>query len=213
MRSVPVPKYTLPSTLMINVPGLERAFTLSLDMLWWQQLGLAFLLGSFAVATLSDLRHLSAQREFPEVWLLFLLAALCLDIYEVHYRDAPLTVAALKWGLIAGLSIISFARVGLLFRLAVADVAALAAAASLLSPALVVIFYIEAKVIALVVGPILARGRPHWPFMPVVSLATLGILGLGFLVGRGVPPEADTERPPGHGTVHQVIRPSANDPE
>jgi hypothetical protein len=161
--------------------GLENAFNLSLDLLWWQQLGLAFLLGSFAVATLSDLRHLSAQREFPEIWVLFLLAVLGLDAYEVHFRGAPWELPALKWGLIAGLSLLSLARVGVLFRLAVADVAALAAAASLLSPALVVLFYVEAKLIALVVGPVLARGRGYWPFMPVVSLATVGILLLGWL--------------------------------
>ena len=40
----------------------------------WQPLGLAFLLGSFTVATLSDLRRLSAQREFVEVWWLFIVA-------------------------------------------------------------------------------------------------------------------------------------------
>jgi hypothetical protein len=51
----------------------------------------------------------------------------------------------------------------------------------LLSPALVVLFYVEAKLIALVVGPVLARGRGYWPFMPVVSLATVGILLLGWL--------------------------------
>ncbi|MBY0524349.1 MAG: hypothetical protein K2R98_13165 [Gemmataceae bacterium] len=174
---------------MTNTPGLEQAFSLSLDLHLWQQFGLAFLLGTFTVATLSDLRHLSAQREFPEVWLLFLLAALSLDLYEVQFQDAPWMVAALNWALIAGISMLSIARVGVLFRLAIADVAALAAAASLLSPALVVIFYIEAKLIALVVGPLLARGRPYWPFMPVVSLATLGILLLGFLVGKGDAPE------------------------
>lgn len=200
--SFPVTAMTLPS-------GLEKAFTLSLDLLWWQQLGLAFLLGSFVVATLSDLRHLSAQREFPEVWLLFLLAALCLDIYEVAYRDAPWTVAALKWSLIAGLSMLSLAKVGVLFRLAVADVAALAAAASLLSPALVVLFYVEAKIIALVVGPILARGRPYWPFMPVVSLATLGILVLGLLVKSGTS-EAEPEHPRSHGSLVKPVLDAAS---
>jgi len=171
---------------------LDQAVTLALDLSWWQELGLAFLLGSFAVATLSDLRHLSAQREFPEVWILFLLAALGHDLYGIHFHDAPVTVAILKWGLIVILSVLS--RFGLLFRLAVADVAALAATGSLLSPALVVIFYGAAKVIALIVGPVLARGRPYWPFMPVVTLATLGILLLGFLVKANVAPSTGPER-------------------
>ena len=79
----------------MTIPSvLEKAFTLSLDLLWWQQLGLAFLLGSFAVATLSDLRHLSAQREFPEIWVLITLAALGLDLYEISYRDWAWTVVA-----------------------------------------------------------------------------------------------------------------------
>lgn len=179
---------------MPSVSEWEKAFTLSLELVWWQQLGLAFLLGSFVVATLSDLRHLSAQREFPEVWVLFVLAALALDGYEVYHGAAPVTVVALKWGLIAGLSVLALDRVGVLFRLAVADVAALAATASLLSPALIVLFYVMAKVLALIIGPILARGRPHWPFMPVVSIATLAILLLGLLVKSGT---ADGERSSG----------------
>src|ERR1043166_9348491 len=51
---------------------LVEVGSLSLVLSHWQQLGLAFLLGSFAVATWSDLKHLSAQREFLEVWLNFL---------------------------------------------------------------------------------------------------------------------------------------------
>ena len=53
-------------------------------------------------------------------------------------------------------------------------------AASLLSPVLVILFYAIAKLIALVIGPWLVRGRPAWPFMPVVSLATLVILAFGW---------------------------------
>jgi hypothetical protein len=160
----------------------DKAISLSLELSKWQQLGLAFLLGTFAVATLSDLRRLSAQSEFREVWLLFVLVALCHDLYRVYFDDASGTVAALKWGLIAVLSLLSLARVGILFRLAGGDIAAMAAAAALLSPALIVIFYIEAKLIALVAEHTVFRGRTAWPFMPVVSLATLGILLLGFLV-------------------------------
>src|ERR1700736_5808963 len=44
-------------------PWVGQAFDLSLALSNWRQLGLAFLLGSFAVATWSDLKRLSAQRE------------------------------------------------------------------------------------------------------------------------------------------------------
>jgi hypothetical protein len=154
--------------------------TLSLELSYWQQLGLAFLLGSFAVATLSDLRRLSAQREFLEVWLVFLLAVAVFDVVEVRRQRVEWYVPVIKWGLLLVFSVVSWGRSGLLFRLAY--VAALAAAASLLSPALVVFFYAAAKILAVVLGPLLARGRSAWPFMPVVSLATLAVLALGLSV-------------------------------
>jgi len=160
--------------------NLNEAFSLSLELSRWQQLGLAFLLGSFVVATLSDLRRLSAQSEFREIWFLFVFAALCHDLYKVHFDDSSGTVVALKWGLIAVLSLL--ARVS---RLAIGDIAAMAAAAALLSPALVVVFYIEAKVLALIAENTVFRRRAAWPFMPVVSLATLGILLLGYLAASG----------------------------
>ena len=78
-------------------------------------------------------------------------------------------------------SILSVSRVGVLFRLAPADVAALAAAASLLSPGLVILFYALARVLAWLACPFLAGGRSVWPFMPVVTLATLAVLVLGWL--------------------------------
>jgi hypothetical protein len=160
-----------------------QAFTLSLTLSYWQQLGLAFLLGSFAVATWSDLKHLSAQREFLEIWLGFLAGLLAFDAYEARiHGTVPWQVPAIKWGLIALLSVLSFERVPLpfrLFRLAPADVAALAATACLLTPVLIVVFYLTAKVLSKVLGPVLRRGRKYYPFMPVVSLATLAVLALG----------------------------------
>src|SRR6516162_9365707 len=91
---------------------------LSLELSYWQQLGLAFLLGSFAVATLSDLRRLSAQREFLEVWLVFLLAVLVFDVLEVRRQHIEWHVPALKWGLLVLFSAVSWGRSGLLFKLA-----------------------------------------------------------------------------------------------
>jgi hypothetical protein len=163
----------------------DQAFTLSLTLSHWQQLGLAFLLGSFAVATWSDLKHLSAQREFLEIWLAFLAGLLAFDVYEARvHGTVPWQVPAIKWGLIALLSLLSFERLPLpfrLFRLAPADVAALAATACLLTPVLIVVFYLTAKVLSKVIGPALRRGRKYYPFMPVVSLATLGVLALGLI--------------------------------
>jgi len=169
------------SDCMNLLAWLENA-GLALRLAPWQQFGLAFLLGSFAVATLSDLKRLSAQREFVEVWLLFALTMLVFDGYECYLGHTPALTVGVKWGLIAVLSLLSLKPVGMLFRLAPGDVAALAAAAGLLTPALVVIFYGAAKLIALAVRPLLARGRPVWPFMPVVSLATLVVVGLGWCV-------------------------------
>ena len=119
-----------------------QAFALSLTLSYWHQLGLAFLLGSFAVATWSDLKRLSAQREFLEIWLAFLAAMLAVDVYDVWFREAAWQVPAVKWGLIVLLSLFSLgaALPYRLFRLAPADAAALAAAASLLTPVLVILF-------------------------------------------------------------------------
>jgi hypothetical protein len=169
----------------MNLPAWLEDVTVSLQLAPWQQFGLAFLLGSFAVATWSDLKRLSAQREFLEIWILFVLAMLAFDVYHAYYGNASPTITGIKWGLIAIFSLLSLRGIGVLFRLAPADTAALAAAASLLPPVLVVIFYVVAKLIALAIGPVLAGGRPVWPFMPVVSLATLAVLAFGWL-WRGV---------------------------
>ena len=150
-----------------------------------QQFGLAFLLGSFTVATWSDLKHLSAQREFLDIWLAFLVGRLIFDLYEVAIAGKlPWQVVAVKWCLIGLFSLLSLEKLRLrrgLFWLANADVAALAAAASLLSPVLIVIFYLLAKLVSLVVRPLLQRGRQPYPFMPVVSLTTLAVLALGLI--------------------------------
>ncbi len=175
----------------MELPGwFDRAFTLSLTLPYWQQLGLAFLLGSFAVATWSDLKRLSAQREFLEIWLGFLACVLVLDVYAARAADTPWQIPAVKWGLIVLLSLLSLQSVPLpfrLFRLAAGDVAALAAAASLLTPVLILALYLAAKLLSLVLRPVLARGRAFYPFMPVVTLATLAVLALGLFRGAGLP--------------------------
>jgi hypothetical protein len=162
-------------------PWVGQACSPELSLSYWHQLGLAFLLGSFTVATWSDLKRLSAQREFLEIWLAFLAGMLAFDVYLTRVREAvPWEVTAVKWGLIGLLSLASLAAVPLpyrLFRLAPADVAALAAAASLLTPLLIVVLYAGAKLLSMGIGPLLRRGKVY-PFMPVVSLATVGVLAL-----------------------------------
>jgi hypothetical protein len=165
-------------------PWLEELLTLTLRLSTGQQFGLAFLLGSFAVATWSDLKYLAAQREFLEVWLFFLAAVLVHDVYQAQWGPAGWPVTLLKWALVALFSVLSLREVGVLFRLARGDVAALAAAASLLPPLLVVVFFLAAKALSFALEPVLARGRNFWPFMPVVSLATVLVLALGWLVSR-----------------------------
>lgn len=145
-----------------------------------QTYGLFFLLGSFAVATLSDLRRLSAQREFLEVWVLFVLVTLGLDLWQLGGR--PTMLFWVKWGLLALLCVISWERVGLVFRLAPADVTACAALGSLLSPGFILLFWAVLRVTAWVEVPVLPKKGGAYPFLPVVSTATLVVLAFGKLV-------------------------------
>lgn len=169
--------------MLLLAPWVTAAMDLGLELGQWRMLGLAFLLGSFVVATLSDLKRLSAQREFLEVWVLFVLGVLVWDVVQAGRRDWELwQVPALKWGLILVLGVLSWQKVGPIFRLARADVFACAAAAALLTPVLVVGFWVVLKVLAMVLGPMLARGRPYWPFMPVVTGATVIAMAVGLAI-------------------------------
>ncbi len=148
----------------------------------WGAYGLFFLLGSFVVATVSDVKHLSAQREFMDVWWAFAVAILVLDLDAEHWR--PGVVFATKWCLVVGLALLVHRRVGVLLKLATADVAACTAAAALLSPLLVVLYYVALKAVSWPAAFVLARGRDVYPFMPVVTIATGGALALA--VAQGV---------------------------
>jgi hypothetical protein len=161
---------------------IGEVFSLSLQLSLVQQFGLAFLLGSFTVATWSDLKYLAAQREFVEVWLAFVGVVFLYDVFRSTSATPSGPALLIKWALLLALCVLSDARIGKLFRLAFGDVAALAAAASLLSPMLILAFFAAAKGIDRVLGPTLARGRSHYPFMPIVTLATLAVLALGLLV-------------------------------
>src|SRR5262245_44001161 len=107
---------TFGATAMSLPNWLPDWVTPALELERTQQFGLAFLLGSFTVATWSDLKRLSAQREFVEIWLVFTLAMLGYEVWSVHVGGMPLERVAVKWGLIMLASILSV--VGVLFRLA-----------------------------------------------------------------------------------------------
>jgi hypothetical protein len=152
-----------------------------------QSLGLSFLLGSFAVATLSDLKRLSAQREFLEVWVLFTLGVFAYDGVVLGMADwQAWPVPAIKWALIAGLGLASWQGLPFgLFDLARADVFACTAAAALMTPVLVVVFWVVLKLVATLLRPVLSRGTGPWPFMPVVTVSVVVVLAAGLLLPGG----------------------------
>lgn len=153
----------------------------SIELSPWEVYGLFFLMGSFAVATLSDVKHMSAQREFMDVWWVF--AAVILAIQAWASGLAPTGPLVLKWIFVVALAFASHRRVGLWLRLATADVAAATAAAVLLSPGLVLAFWLLLKAISYPAAALLARGRQAYPFMPVIAAATLLIVGGAVLGG------------------------------
>lgn len=165
---------------------VSELFRFSLDLAQPQLLGLAFLLGSFTVATLSDLKRLSAQREFLEAWVLFTVGVFAYDVFTVWQAGWALwQVTAAKWGLISVLGVLSWQKVGVVFRLARADVFACTAAAALLAPLLVIGFWLVLKVVAAGLRPLLARGKGHWPFMPVVTVSVIVVMAAGLLAPGG----------------------------
>ena len=71
---------------------------LVLDLTQNQLYGLVFLIGSFTVATLSDLKYMKAQAEFVEVWILAFIVFLAIDIWRWENLDQTQTM--IKWGLV-----------------------------------------------------------------------------------------------------------------
>lgn len=147
-----------------------------------------FLLGSQAVAGLSDLRRMAAQREFMEVWIAFSVVVFAMDLYRI-YQGADWIILVVKWVLIAAVALLSWQKVGGLFHLARGDVWAIVAVCALFNPLFVVIYTVLLKVADLVMRPGLrafGSGRAY-PFLPVVIVATLVtvVLILLRLVDRG----------------------------
>ncbi len=152
---------------------------LSLSLSNFQLYGLIFLLGSFSVASLSDLKRMSAQREFLEIWLLFSLVFLGNDIFIGYTEGADLTIY-IKWGLIGVFLILWFFKV--ILKTAVGDALACVAVMSLLTPLFIIIFLIFLKLSEALMGPLLKAmfgGKDSYPFLPVVSIATIITLIVG----------------------------------
>ncbi len=146
---------------------------LSLTLTQFQLYGLIFLLGSFSVATLSDLKTMTAQREFMEVWILFVFAFLAYDVYIGYTHGAGWLLYA-KWGLIL-LFFITWSF-GLFFKTARGDAAACIAVMVLLTPPFILLFLLTLKILSMIFSPFLIFGfgdKKGYPFMPVVSFATL----------------------------------------
>jgi hypothetical protein len=172
----------------VALPSPVELFALQLSLL--QVYGLFFLLGTFVVASISDIKHLAAQREFLDVWVAFAVVMAALDAWRVGFQPEPDLL--LKWALIVVLSLLSWHRIGVVFQLARADVAAMAAAAALLQPGAIVLFWLLMKGLSLPLGRALRRGD-YYPFLPVVTLATVALLLLAWaLAGAVLPPGAAT---------------------
>ena len=154
---------------------------LSWELSPWEVYGLFFLMGSFVVATLSDVKHMSAQREFMDVWWAFAALILGVQLYASDF--APQAPFFVKWALVIVLGALCHRLVGAWLRLATADVAACVAAASLFPPLLVLAYFALLKLLAWPAAKLLARGKPAYPFMPVVTVATLLLISFALFTG------------------------------
>jgi hypothetical protein len=165
---------------------LGQWFEFTMDPL--QMYGLMFVLGSYSVATLSDLKRMSAQSEFVSVWAIIAIGLFVVDVYLVGTDQTPSDMFAVKWILIVAFSLLSHEKVGVYFRLATGDVVSMMAAAALLGPVGVIIYYIIVKVVDLITRPIWRSfgTETAYPFMPVIFLATIAVLGVMVLLSTQV---------------------------
>jgi hypothetical protein len=135
--------------------------------------GIVFLLGSFSVAALSDLRRMSAQSEFVEIWALAIVLFFALDAYSI-YETGSFKVMW-KWALVLVFVLLSNAKFGVLFRVALGDLLACAAVLMLLPTVVGILFLFALKILDLLMRPVLRKaGRGGaYPFIPVVLAASL----------------------------------------
>lgn len=142
---------------------------------------LVFLLGSFTVAGLSDLRRMSAQREFLEIWAIVVAALLGIDLWQWRTASPDLRfLLGAKWALVVLVALLSWRRTRALFRLAAGDVWAVAAVAATLNPLFIVAFVLLLWLANVALRPALApfgEGGAY-PFIPVVVAATVATAAL-----------------------------------
>jgi len=139
--------------------------------------GLVFLLGSFTVAAYSDLRRMAAQRDFAEVWVAVTVIVLFIDLYLATSINAP--ALAVKWLLIAGFALTAL-KYNPFALISPMDVAAVAAAASLLDVVHAAFYFVLVFVFREVMHPLLKKfgDAGAAPFLPVVWAATLAVLAI-----------------------------------
>lgn len=151
------------------------AFPLVLQLSTYQTYGLFFLLGSIIVATISDLKRMAAQKEFFEFWLGFTVVMFLVEMYPYFSKQTLPNEVIGKWVVLIGLCLLSWNKIGVLFKLARMDVVAIAAVCSLFNVFWVVAFFPFLKVISAIESPILeSEGR--YPFLPVIFTALVTIL-------------------------------------
>ena len=165
---------------------------ITMDFGMTQLLAMAFVLGNFFTATADDLDHMSSTRGFLKTWGLIVAVVLSLEIAELLWfgydMNKDLIPFIVKWILLLVLCTLSHQNVGGIFRLATGDVLAIASACALLSPLLILLFFLVLKIVDLVERPMLRKvgDGDAYPFMPVVftSYSILLLFGLwqsGFL--------------------------------
>ena len=158
---------------------------MQLSLTQFQLYALSFILGSFAVATWSDLKHMSAQQEFLEIWFMIALVLLTYDAYSVTTGASYLPIA-IKWGIIFFFAFISHRKIGIYFHLATGDVIACIAAAAILPAGLAFVFFFILKPADMLLKPVLkiAGKKRAYPFMPVVLVSVLAVIGFAIWVGK-----------------------------
>lgn len=155
--------------------SFELVNVLYLDLSTYQIYGLFFLLGSLTVATISDLKRMKAQTEFFELWLGFTIIMFFSEAYFKLGKEANTQMFVIKWALILVSSLLSYRKIGLTFKLAKMDVAAITAVVALFSPLKVIIFWILLRLVTFLEQPILPKSERGYPFLPVV-LTTVALI-------------------------------------
>jgi len=144
--------------------------------------GLIFLLGSFTVSSISDLKRLAAQKDFAEVWGLYTLTAFIIDGITNTGDPNNLALVALKWMLIITVAVITTTnKLGI--RLAMMDTAAITALASTLPPIQAITSLILILLLNEILTPILRNISKSnaYPFLPIIWLANLTYITINAL--------------------------------